>query len=162
MEDDDDVAERLATAVEATLPGWVERSVRQRVTQFAGVADPEVMAQAAGAGQRAAAEVGPELRRLLAADVDQQWTNPLSLLRRAVRYPTAVLRGAGVPPIVRHAYDERHFPDDEYGLTPLAFADVDPSLHDVGLAWGAAKAMAHLARHRRPGKRGEPGAGEAS
>ncbi len=158
VEETEDVAERLAAAVEAALPGWVERSVRQRVTQFGGVADPEVMAQAAGAGQRAAAEVGPELRRLVAADVDQQWTNPLSLLRQAVRYPTAVLRDAGVPPIVRDAYDERHFPDDDYGLTPLAFADVDPSLHDVGLAWGATKAMAHLSRHRRPG---EPGDGEA-
>jgi hypothetical protein len=75
----------------------------------------------------------------------------LSILRRAVRYPTGVLRSAGVPPIVRDAYDERHFPDDDYGLTPLAFADVGPTLHDAGLAWGAAKAMVHLER-RRPSR----------
>lgn len=143
-------AERLAVAVEAALPDWVQRSVRRRMLDWAGQADDHVMAAAEEAGRRAGAEVGPELRRLLATDVDGQSTNPLSILRRAVRYPTGVLRCAGVPPIVRDAYDERHFPDDDYGLVPLAFADVDPSLHDVGLAWGAAKAMVHLERRRVP------------
>lgn len=142
-----DVSERLCVAVESVLGGWVERSVRRRLIDWTGSADPAAMAAAATSGRRAAVEVGAELRRLLATDIDQQWTNPLSILRRAVRYPTAVLRGAGVPPIVRDSYDERHFPDDDYGLTPLTFADVDPSLHDLGLAWGATKARAHLARH---------------
>ena len=145
----DDVAERLAAAVEGTLPSWVERSVRGRLHDWTGGADPEVMAQAVAAGDRAAAEVGVELRLLLAADVDEQWTNPLAILRGAVRYPAEVLRRAGVPPIVRDEYDERHFPDDDYGLVPRAFADVDPSLADLGVAWGAAKAHAHLARHGR-------------
>jgi hypothetical protein len=158
VDEDDDTAERLSAAVEAALPGWVERSVRLRVTEWVGVAAPEVMTRAGEAGRRAVAEVGPELRRLLAADVDEQWANPLSLLRRAVRFPTAVLRGAGVPPIERDAFDEHHFPDDDYGLTPLTFADIDPSLHEVGLTWGAAKAMAHLQRHHRPPTKaaGEP------
>ena len=150
---DTDVSERLCVAVESALGGWVERSVRRRLIDWTGSADPAAMAAAATSGRRAAVEVGAEFRRLLATDVDQQWTNPLSILRRAVRYPTAVLRGAGVPPIVRDAYDERHFPDDDYGLTPLTFADVDPSLHDLGLAWGATKARAHLARHG-PSRRG--------
>ncbi len=145
---DDGIGERLADAVEAALPGWVERSVRLRLTEWAGSADPEVLRRAGEAGARAASEVGGELRRLVGADVDQQWTNPLSILRRAVRYPTVVLHDAGVPPIVREAFDEHHFPDDDYGLVPLAFADIDPALHDLGLAWGAAKAMAHLHRHR--------------
>ncbi len=147
----DDVAERLAAAVEAALPEWVQRSVRQRLVDWTGAADPEAMTQAAAAGLHASEEVGAEVRRLLATDVDEQWTNPLAILRGAVRYPTEVLRRAGVPPIVRDQFDERHFPDDDYGLVPRTFADVHPSLHDLGLAWGAAKAQAHLARHgRRP------------
>lgn len=147
MEVEIDSGERLARAVEAVLPAWVERSVRQRLTEWSGSADPEVMARAGEEGRRAVADVVPELRRLLATDVDEQWTNPLSIVRRAVRRPTGVLRSAGVPPVVREAYDERHFPDDDYGLTPRTFADVDPSLHEVGLLWGVAKARAHLARH---------------
>ncbi len=145
----DDISERLAAAVERVLPAWVERSVRRRLLDWSGSADPAALAQGAAAGQRASEEVGCELRRLLAADVDEQWTNPLSVLRGAVRFPTEVLRRAGVPPVVRDAYDEAHFPDDDYALVPRTFADVDVSLHDLGLAWGASKAHAHLGRHGR-------------
>ncbi|HWH35252.1 MAG TPA: hypothetical protein VNT56_08035 [Acidimicrobiales bacterium] len=143
----DDVSDRLAAAVEGTLPSWVERSVRGRLRDWRGAADPQTMAAATTAGFRAAEEVGAELRRLLAADIDQQWTNPLAILRGAVCYPTEVLRAAGVPPVVRDDYDQAHFPDDDYGLVPRTFADIDPSLADLGLAWGAAKAYAHQQRH---------------
>jgi hypothetical protein len=138
----------LAEAVEAAVPAWVERSVRDLLVAFAGRADPEVVVRAREAGVRATAELGPELRRLLAEDVDRQWANPLALVRRAVSYPTAVLREAGVPEVVRDEYDEAHFPDDVYGLTPRTFTDVDPSLRDVALVWGAAKARASMVRHR--------------
>ena len=144
-------ADALVAAVEAALPRWVERSVRRLLVAYVGSADPLVMAQAAEAGRRAVEEVVPELRALLATDVDEQRTNPLSLLRGAVRYPTAVLREAGVPPVVRDDFSERSFPDDDYDLTPASFADVDPSLHEPGIAWGAAKAYVHLARRRAGG-----------
>jgi hypothetical protein len=65
-----------------------------------------------------------------------------------VTYPSQVLAAAGVPAVVRDDYDEAHFPDDVYGLTPRTFADVDPALHDVALVWGAAKARASMVRHR--------------
>ena len=142
-----DVSQRLASTVEQVLPAWVERSVRRRLLDWTGAADPRAMKEAVDAGRRASEEVGAELRRLLAADIDEQWTNPLAILRRAVRFPTEVLRRAGVPPIVRDDFDERHFPDDDYGLVPLTFAEIDPSLADLGLAWGAAKARLHLMRH---------------
>ena len=145
----DDIGTRLADAVEAALPAWVEASVETIVVAWSGSVPDDVRAAATEAGRRAAAKVGPELRRLLAADPDEQWTNPLALLRAAVRYPTAVLREAGVPGVVRDEFDERHFPDDEYGLTPMRFADVDPALADLGYEWGATKAMAHKARHGR-------------
>ena len=144
----DEVAERLACAVQGVLPAWVERSVRQRLSDWGAEADPEVISEAVDAGHRASEEVGGEIRRLLAADVDQQWTNPLAILRGAVRFPGEVLRRAGVPPVVRDEFDERHFPDDDYDLVPRNFADIDPSLHDVGMAWGVAKAHTHLARRR--------------
>jgi hypothetical protein len=140
--------EALADGVVVALPGWVERSVRRLLEAWRGAAEPDVVARAQEAGRRAADEVGHELRRLLAADVDRQWANPLALVRRAVSYPTAVLRDAGVPEVVRDEYDEGHFPDDVYGLTPRTFADVDPALQDPALVWGAAKARASMVRHR--------------
>jgi hypothetical protein len=138
----------LADAVETAVPGWVERRVRDLLVAFTGRADPTALEQAREAGRRAAAEVGPELRRLLAADVDRQWANPLALVRRVVSYPTEVLAAAGVPPVVRDEYDEAHFADDVYGLMPRTFTDLDPSLRDVALVWGAAKARASMVRHR--------------
>jgi hypothetical protein len=41
------------------------------------------------------------------------------------------------------------FPEDPYDLCPATFADIDPSLAEPGLVWGAAKAFAHLQRHKR-------------
>ena len=144
----DDIGTRLADAIEAALPRWVEREVERIVVAYTGgPPSDDVRAQAAEAGLEAIATVGPVLRRLVAADVDDQWTNPLTLVREAVRFPTAVLHRAGVPGIIRTEYDETHFPDDEYGLTPMRFADVEPDLAELGFAWGAAKAMAHRARH---------------
>ena len=112
------------------------------------------MMAAADAGQRAADEVGEAVRRLLERDVDDQGTTPLSLLRGAVRYPSAVLEDAGVPPVGRDEVQEALFPEDRYDLAPATFADVDPSLAEPGLVWGAAKAFAHRQRHGNPEDRG--------
>lgn len=139
---------RLADEVAAALPGWVVRSVERIAGAHLGAVPGDVRAAAADAGQRAAAEVGAELRELLAADVDAQWTNPLTVVRGAARHPTAVLRQAGVPPVVRDEVDERLFPHDDYDLVPRSFADLDPALHELGIVWGACKARAHLDRRR--------------
>ena len=145
-----DYGDALAAAVEAAVPGWVVRSVERIMRAWQGddPVDPQVVSAANEAGALAASEVGRELRALLAVDIDEQRTNPLTLLRRAVRYPSAVLAQAGVPPVVRDEQSERMFPDDTYGLVPASFADIDASLHEPGLAWGAAKAHVHLARRR--------------
>ena len=141
-------AAALADAIEAALPAWVERSVERVMRAWKGEVDEGVRAAAAAAGRQTAAEVGPQVRALLDTDIDAQRTTPLSLVRGAVRYPTAVLLAAGVPPVVRDEQQERLFPEDVYDLAPASFADVDPSLADVGLAWGAAKAFEHLQRHK--------------
>ena len=140
-------SQALFDAIEAVVPGWVVRCVERRLLDYHGVADDEVMAAAAVAGRRAQSEVASELRALLEADIDAQATTPLSLLRQAVRFPTEVLRAAGVPPVQRDSFAEASFPDDDYDLAPASLADVDPDLLEPGLAWGAAKAMAHRRRH---------------
>jgi len=141
-------ATALADAVVDVLPGWVERSVTRLVVAWTG-RDPEptVRDAARQAGQRAAVEVGAQVRALVEADIDDQRTTPLSLLRGAVRYPTEVLRAAGVPPVERDPIQERLLPDDVYDLSPATFADVDPALAEPGMLWGAAKALAHRRRH---------------
>lgn len=147
------LAHQLADRVEATLPSWVERSV-ERVAGQAGVAVTVDLRQAAAeAGEAAASEEGSAIRALLGRDVDDQPTGPLSLLRSAVRHPTDVLRSAGVRPVARDEVAERLHPNDVYDLSPAAFADVDPALHEPGLMWGAAKAHVVLARRRREGRR---------
>jgi hypothetical protein len=146
-------AATLADAVEAAIPGWVERSAR-RVLDGQGIAvDGDVAADLARAGAQARDEGAARVRRLLATDVDEQAANPLAVLRSLVRFPTAVLRAAGARPVPRDEFSERSFPDDVYDLSPATFADVDPALHEPGLVWGAAKAHVHLARRRREGKR---------
>jgi hypothetical protein len=151
----EDYGRALADAIEAALPEWVVRCVDGRVRDYTG-ADPtaDVLRAAHEAGNRAREEVGSAVRALLAQDVDDQRTNPLALVRRAVSYPTEVLRAAGVLPVVRDEFEERAFPDDIYALSPASFADVDPSLHEPGLLWGAAKAHAHLSRRQTRGNRG--------
>lgn len=144
-----DPATALADAIEAALPGWVERCVAHRAAGAGRAVHPDVARAASAAGVRAQVEVGGRVRRLLALDIDEQRTNPLSLLRDAVRYPTEVLRGAGVPAVERRDdFAIRAFPDDEYDLTPATWADVDPSLQDPGITWGAWKAYTHLSRRR--------------
>jgi hypothetical protein len=146
-------AEALADAVEAALPGWVERGVVRIVMAYRGVVEPSVRLDAQAAGQRAREEVGTALRALLETDVDEQRTNPLAVLRGAVRYPSAVLVRAGVPPVVRDEFAERAFPDDLYDLAPATWRDVDETLHEPGLVWGAWKAKTVLDRRRAEGRR---------
>ncbi|MGI8777820.1 MAG: hypothetical protein ACR2LJ_10680, partial [Acidimicrobiales bacterium] len=143
-------ATALADAIEGALPGWVERSVAQRLhgqPELDGPTIERVLAAAAEAGRRARAEVGPRVRALLEADIDEQPTTPLALVRTAVSYPGTVLAAAGVPPARRDDTQVRLFPDDVYDLTPASFADVGPELAEPGLAWGVAKAWCHRRRH---------------
>ena len=150
-------AERLAAEVDARLPGWVERSVARRLAE-AGDRVPPRTAERAGedahrGGVAAREQIGPQLRALLRQDVDEQRTTPLEIVRRAVRFPTAVLAEAGVPPLARDEVAERTHPDDVYDLAPAAWGDVDPALADPGLTWGAAKAYVVLHRRRAEGRR---------
>jgi hypothetical protein len=146
-------ADALAGALDAAMPGWVNRSVRGVLAAQGLPADADAEAGIASATAAARDEAMPRLRALLATDIDDQRTNPLAILRSLVPHLTAVLRSAGARPVARDEFAVRNFPDDVYDLTPASFADVDPALHDPGLSWGAAKAHVHLARRRREGRR---------
>ena len=106
----------------------------------------------AEAAARAAAgpatdEVVEKLRELFARDPAEQRATPLQVVRTLIAAPTAVLRRAGVPGVVRDAFEERAFPDDEYDLAPRTLGDLgDPDLGPQLLAWGLAKAAVLRAR----------------
>lgn len=136
----EEMAQALVAAVDRALPRWVADAVTSRL----GRAAPD---EALAAGERARAELVPRLRDLVEQDVEAQRTNPLAILRDAVRYPTEVLRAAGVEPVERDDFQRDRFPDDVYDLVPTSFADFGPDVADAGIAWGAAKAWTHRQRH---------------
>lgn len=132
----------LADRVEAAIPSWVERSLREKgATTF----DP---AAASGIADETIAAVMPALRTILAADIDAGVGSPLAALRAGVGPMTDRLAAWGAPRPPRDEFQERQFPHDPYELGPAAFADLDPDLHEPGLLWGAARAHVHLRRRR--------------
>ena len=133
----------LSEGVLQALPEWVISAVESRVSEMS----PQIREAAEAAGSAAAAEIGREVARLLAADIDDQPENPLAVLRRAVRYPTEVLRTVGAVPMERDDFAIDRFPDDIYDLTPASFGEIHPDLQTPGLTWGAAKAFVHRRRH---------------
>lgn len=143
-------AQDLLDAVDSTVGAWVERCVSDTCAAAGVVLDDRTRALTAEAAGRCRHEVVDELGRLLGADVDEQRGTPLQVLRAAVRFPTEVLAAVGVAPVERDEFDRLAFPQDRYGLTPAGFADVDASLAEHGITWGAAKAYVHLARRRDP------------
>lgn len=146
-------ASALADGIDVALADWVERCVLERCGAAGRPVDDDLRRRARTAGERCRNEVGPQVRQLLMADLDDQRGTPLALLRRAVTYPTEVLAALGVPPVDRDEFAQRAFPEDLYGLAPATFGDLDERLAEPGLVWGAAKAHVHLARRRAEGRR---------
>lgn len=146
------IAADLADRVEATVPGWIERLVLDRVRDWSGHVSAEVTTEAAAAAEATRHDDVPRMRALLEADIDRQMANPLEVLRGATRHAHEALARIGVPSVVRDDFSQRSFPGDDYDLVPATWADVDPSLHEPGLTWGAAKAFVHKARRRAEGR----------
>lgn len=138
----------LAQAVESVLESWLIRCVIDALRRGGTEATPALLEAARSMSHVAAPLVMSELRDLLSTDVEEQRNNPLSVLRRAVQYPTALLREAGLAPVRRDEFSLRAFPGDVYNLSPATWADIDESLQEPGLIWGAWKAKAVLDRHR--------------
>lgn len=139
-------AKELADGIEQALPGWVATAVGRRLPPELA---PGLASEIAQAGRAAVDDVGRRVRELLLLDIDEQWTNPLTLIRSAIRYPNQILYAAEVREVPRDDQSVRFQPDDVYDLAPASFAELDPELHDLGIRWGAAKAHVHLRRRRR-------------
>jgi hypothetical protein len=142
----------LLAVVEIQVPLWFRRIIEQAAR--AGGADPKLLSTEIDLlVANEALRLVDALRDLLFTDVDEQRTNPLTLFRRAVSAPTALLRDAGVPQPARDGFAADRFPDDVYRLGPANWSEVSPVLHDPGIAWGAWKAMTILERRRAAGLR---------
>jgi hypothetical protein len=145
-----DPATMLIDTARRVVPGWLRR-VTLEAARRGGVDAEGVEHRVDVVVKGAAADLLERLEQLLRTDVDEQRTTPLSLLRESVREPTRLLRELGaVPP---SSPDADRFPDDVYHLGPATWSDVDPSLHEPGLTWGAWKAMTVLSRRRDDGSR---------
>ncbi|WP_436794899.1 hypothetical protein [Actinospongicola halichondriae] len=147
-----EISAALVAAVAEVVPAWIERLVIERVRSWSGEVSADVEQAATTAGVEAAADVVPRMQALVETDLDHQRTNPLSLLRDTTRFAHEVLVDVGVPTVARDPFVQRSFPDDDYGLVPASWDEVDPSLHELGLTWGAAKAFLFKARRRAEGK----------
>ena len=141
------LGEELADAIDQKLAIWVEAQVHKF---WNGDVPTDVQRQAAEAAARSVDEIIPKIRHLLELDIDDQWTNPLTLVRTATHFATRVLTEAGIPPVHRDATAQKFHPEDIYDLTPGGFGDLGPEVGQAGLVWGAAKAHVHLRRRRVP------------
>lgn len=143
----------LLAAARRAIPGWLHRSV-ERAAARSGVAvssldrdELEVVVD------RTSERILADLAELLASDIDDQRTNPLTIFRRGLGEITGFLRRHQVPAPPVDRFVAERFPDDPYQLGPATWADVDDDLHLPGLIWGAWKAKTVLDRRREEGLR---------
>lgn len=144
-----EVTNELVQALESALPEWVIDCVEKISVAWEGQTSPQLLAEAEQAAKKCYDDVMPDLRALLLTDIDSQFVSPLSLIRKAVSFPTKVLRDNNVPEVNRDEFAIRNFPEDVYDLSPASFGDLNEELHVLGIAWGAAKAHTHLQRRKQ-------------
>jgi hypothetical protein len=139
----------LADAVQAAMPAFVAHVVEERKAMFA-VPSPvaTLSADVAKLGQTVTAAVDVALREFLASDLDSQRTTPLTIIRSQMAPLNEFLRSIRCAHAVRDPFDESAFPNDVFAVGPHAWKDFGEAVHEAGLRWGAAKAMAHRQRHR--------------
>lgn len=148
----DEYSQALLDAVDDAVPRWVDRCVRTVAAAQAISLDDAAEQRLLAVAVDARDDVVARLRQLLETDVDEQRSNPLDVLRRSVHHATALLLDLGALPVQRDEFAQRVFPDDVFGLGPAAFADVDESLTEPGIIWGAYKAKTVLDRRRAEGR----------
>lgn len=143
----DDYSARLLQCVTLVAGTWAARLVDERLAAdgLTGRVSEESRRAAVSETERLAIE---GLRDLLELDADLQRTNPLTVLRSATAPLGRFLASAGVTPVERDEFDRRSFPDDVYGLAPATWADIDASLLEPGIEWGAWKAATIIGRRR--------------
>ena len=141
----------LADAARTAVPRWLVRCVLDTARRLQASPSAELVSDAEEMSRVQSPLVLAELNALLATDAEAQRTNPLSILRAATRHPNEVLARHHVPAPQRTEFEERNFPTDIYALSPATWADVDESLEEPGLIWGAWKSKTVLDRRRASG-----------
>ena len=145
----DPPAELLAAAA-AAVPGWLGRAV-EAACRDGGVDTSAIREDldriVVDGSQRLLSELGV----LLATDVDEQRSTPLTVCRDVGAAAAAELVRLGAEP--PGALPLGVPPAEAFGLAPASWADIDPSLHEPGITWGAWKAMTVLRRRRDEGLR---------
>ena len=142
----------LIDAIDKAVEGWLVRVAETVFVGRNGVLTGDFRRAAQEAAREGATWTMTKLHAALEVDVDAQRVNPLQILRDAVRFPTEVLLAAGIPTLQRDEFDVKINPDDVYGIGPAHWNDVDESLTEPGIIWGAAKASTVLQRRRAEGK----------
>ena len=145
----------LADAIQAAMPGFVARLVLERSPGFGEPIEPSATPKdfallptdVAKLGRSVATAVDHSLRAFLTSDVDTQRTTPLTIIRNQMGPVTEFLRRVSCAPAERDPFDVSAFPADVFALGPQAWQDFGEEVHEAGLRWGAAKAMAHRQRH---------------
>lgn len=143
----DDYSARLLQSVTAVAATWATRLIDDRLSAD-GLLDTvteESRRSVVAEVERLAID---GLRQLLELDAEQQRSNPLAVLRSATAPVSRLLASAGARPVERDEFDRRSFPDDVFGLAPATWADIDPSLLEPGIEWGAWKAATIIGRRR--------------
>lgn len=143
----DPYSTRLLESCQRVIEPWLTASFDRVVVaqSLSDVVDADLRRVAV---ERATTRALEDLNSLFAVDVVAQRTNPLDILRRATSPVTDELRRLGASPIERDEFHVRSFPSDVFGLCPATWADVDESLVEPGLEWGAFKAASVIQRRR--------------
>ena len=142
----------LIDAIDKVVEGWLVRVAETVFVARNGPLTGDFRRAAQAAAREGATWTMTKLHAALEVDVDAQRVNPLQILRDAVRFPTELLVVAGIPAPQRDEFDVKINPDDVYGIGPAHWNDIDESLTEPGIIWGAAKASTVLQRRRAEGK----------
>jgi hypothetical protein len=121
---------RLLDVLVATYSGHV----RSRLP-----ADPEGIEEALAEGE---AWLRSTLTDLLILPFPDQRRGPLEVFQEAMKFPTDVLRQAGVETPRRDSAAEAALPGDSYDLAPASSRDLGEEVWAIHLTWGATKAKA--------------------
>lgn len=142
-------SELLISSLRSALPTYVRAVVTARVGCGLSVDSEERLNEV---GERIGADVEARMSDVLGKPVEEQQMGPLQIVRDGLAPVTQFLAGMGVAAPERDEFSRRVFPADIYGIAPASFREINEELHDVGIAWGAAKAWLHL-QHRKPTER---------
>jgi len=133
-------SDQLLLSLEGQISAWVTRTIGLHLSENADALSKRVKVLA----EEAEMSILDELSNLLVLPFDKQKLNPMSILRNVYKYPTKLLMEFGIEVANRDKQQTKIYPDDVYDLVPSSFLDFGRQVHEAGIAWGAAKAYAHL------------------